>query len=70
VLSATPSASAISEFGALYQKHYGIVLPSDEAAKKLVAFLGLLAAVRQGASTCGAAPDACGCFRGHREVTR
>lgn len=62
--------SAIQEFQVLYQKHYGIVLPQHEANVKLTAFLGLLAAAREGAGANCAAPDAGGGCSGHCKVTQ
>ena len=45
-----PPASATQKFQALYERHYDVVLPFDQAQAKFSAFLGLLSAVRTGAS--------------------
>ena len=54
--SSALDTDAVQKFKAIYEKHYVIALSLQEAEAKFRAFLGLLAAVRAGTSTSGAAP--------------
>jgi hypothetical protein len=63
------SPAATQNFQALYERHYGVILPVSEAEQKLTALLGLLTAAREGASH--GCPGAAQRYSlGHREVTR
>jgi hypothetical protein len=64
-----PPDSAVQDFRALYERHYGVVLPQETAVTKLSALLGLLAAARRraphGAPQRGKVPSS-----GHDEYYR
>lgn len=57
-----PPDSAVQDFQALYERHYGVKLSADDAEQKLRALLGLLSAARTSAPR---APTRGGGSRGH-----
>ncbi len=61
VFTCEPPPQAIEAFQTHYERHYGIILPLDEAAQKLDALVSLLAAARGGSRASGGLPER----RGH-----